>query len=192
MNDNDNMIQTYGAHTTPESVPYYVRPGQPAAVPSTQPFAAEVKDGVFALFTFVLGYIFCRWVLTAFYGWGAAVFTAAYLGSVLLYLLNKGVKPSKESWFWFTVTALTGLSYALWNDNGLIPLRNMFLFCSAVYWTMSAAAVQVAGRTSNFLFLDGLNAVCVIPFRNFINQYRALGALRGGREKDNKKSCLSF
>ncbi|NLA86671.1 MAG: DUF4173 domain-containing protein [Clostridiales bacterium] len=162
--------------------PENMMPGQ------TPPFAAEKLDSVFALFAFILGYFFCRWVLTAFYGWGAAAFTAVFLGSALFYFLKKGVRLSGESWFWFAVTLLTGLSFALWNDIGLIPLRNIFLFCAAVYWVISATAAQLGGRTGNYLFFDGLNAVCIIPFRNFINQYRALGALKSTRE--GRKSTL--
>ncbi|NLT15258.1 MAG: DUF4173 domain-containing protein [Clostridiales bacterium] len=183
----DDMLKPDEPSGQPEQQPAYPSVPAPHTLPSTPPFAAEVKDGVFALFAFILGYFFCRWVLTSFFGWGAAVFTAMYLSSVLFYLLKKGVRPTRESWFWFAVTALTGLSSALWNDMGLIPLRNMFLFCSAVYWMMTAASVQISGKTGNYLLLDGINAVCVIPFRNFINQYRALGALRGGRQKDRKK-----
>ena len=156
------------------------------AAPKTPAFAADIKDGIFALFTFILGYFFCRWVLTSFFGWGAAVFTVVYLGSVLLYLLKKGVRLSAESWFWFAVTALTGLSLALWNNIGLIPLRSMFLFCAAVYWVLSATSSQISGQTSNLLFLDGLNAVCVIPFRNYINQYRALSIFKRIRESRKK------
>ena len=157
-----------------------------APMPAVRSFKADVKDGIFALFAFILGYFFCRWVLTSFFGWGAAVFTGVYLGSALFYLLKKGVRLSGESWFWFAVTALTGLSFALWNNNGLIPLRSMFLFCAAVYWVLSATSTQISGQTSNFLFLDGLNAVCVTPFRNFLNQYRALAVFKGSRESRKK------
>ncbi len=185
MNDSPLIPENNEQSGHPETPPAYL----PAAYsPTVAPFKADITDGIFALFAFVLGYFFCRWVLTAAFGWGAAVFTVAYLGSVLFYLLKKGVRLSAESWFWLAVTLLTGLSFALWTDIGLIPLRNMFLFCAAVYWVISAASVQIGGRTSNLLFLDGLNAVCVIPFRNFINQYRAFGAFKGSRQTDKKRA----
>lgn len=167
--------------------PYYQSlPVQSA--PALAPFKGEITDAIFALFTFVLGYLTCRWFLSAFFGWGVALFTVLYLGATLFYLLKKGVRLSAESWFWFGVTLLTGLSFALWNNMGLIPLRNMFLFAAAVYWIMSASGTLVGGKTTNYLLLDSLNALFVIPFRNFINQYRALGAFRGNREKDGKKA----
>lgn len=150
-------------------------------------FKPDKKDSVFALLAFVLGYLFCRWVLTSGFGWVVAVFTTVYLGMVLIYLCVKGVRLPAESWFWFGVTLLTGISFALWDNIGLMGLRSLFLFCSAVYWVISATASQIKGCTGNLLLLDGVNAVFVIPFRNFPNQYRSLGALKSGTENRRKK-----
>jgi hypothetical protein len=187
---NENTGDVMNEHNeTPIPQAYYQQyPAQYPVPAKTPPFAAGRKDGVFALFAFILGYLFCRWVLVSIQGWGTAVFTTVYLISVLVYMIATGVKPRRESWFWFAVTLLAGWSFALWNDIGLLPLRNMFLFCAAVYWVLSASDTLVSGRTGNYLLLDGLNAVFVIPFRNFVNQYRALGALRSDRNKDKKKA----
>ena len=162
---------------------YYV----PAPKTGSEPFNADQKDALFAVFAFVLGYFFCRWVLGSTFGWGIAAFTAVYLGTVLLYLVKKGVRPGAASWFWFAVTLLTGLSFALWADIGLQPLRNLFLFAAAIYWVVSAASVQVSGKTGNYLFLDGLNVLFVIPFNNFLNQYQAFAWRKNGRKTDGKK-----
>lgn len=162
--------------------PYYAQ-----SVPVSVPFTADRIDGVFALVAFVLGYLFCRWVLGSFFGWGVAVFTAAFLTVVLIYLVKKGTELSKESWFWFGVTLITGVSFALWDNLGLMVLRSLFLFCAAVYWVVAATAVQIDGKTSNYLILDGINAVFIIPFRNFINQYRALAVFKSDKQKERKK-----
>ena len=179
MNENDGAL-------TPQ---YYQQLPAQSLPAKTPPFAAERKDGIFALLAFILGYLFCRWVLVSAQGWGTAVFTSAYLTTALVYLAIKGVRPRRESWFWFAVTLLTGWSFALWDNVGLLPLRNMFLFCAAVYWTLGATNTLLEGRTGNYLLLDGINAVFVIPFRNFVNQYRALGAL--GRGRPDKRRALS-
>jgi hypothetical protein len=178
--NNDNAL-------TPEPQPYYQQPGYipPAALPK---YAGDKKDAVFALFTYILGYLFCRWVLVAVQGWGTAVFTTVFLASVLAYLRVKSIRMTRASWFWFAVTLLTGWSFALWDDVGIMPLRNVFLFCAAVYWIAASTGVLIAGKTGNLLLLDGINSVLVIPFRNFINQYRAFGAFRSGVEKGRKKA----
>jgi hypothetical protein len=182
------MLPENGGTPVPQEgppVPYYSSAPKSA---EAEPFNADFKDVVFAVFAYILGYFFCRWVLAAAQGWGVAAFTAVYLASTLLYLLKKGVLPGAASWFWFAVALLTGLSFALWADIGQGPLRNLFLFCSAVYWVLSAASAQIAGKTGNLLFLDGLNALFVIPFGNFLNQYKAFSYLKGEKKLDAKKA----
>ncbi len=190
MNDSNDMPMRPENGETPvpqegPPVPYYSAAPKAA---DAAPFQADLKDVLFAVFAYILGYLFCRWVLVSTFGWGVAAFTAVWLASALLYLLRKGVRPGAASWFWFAVTLLTGLSFALWADIGLGPLRNLFLFCSAVYWVLSAACAQVSGKTGNYLFLDGLNAVFVIPFGNFLNQYKAFSCLKGEKRRDAKKA----
>ncbi len=188
MNDNNTPINPgNGGVPLPadgQPIPFYA----PVQKTETAPFNADIKDVVLAVFAFILGYFFCRWVFVSTQGWGIAVFTAVYLGAVLFYLIKKGVRPGAASWFWFAVTLLTGLSFVLWANIGLGPLRNLFLFCSAVYWVISASSVQVAGKTSNYLFLDALNAVFVIPFCNFLNQYKAFSWHKGEKKRDAKKA----
>lgn len=176
------MNEEAGSVLTPVPYPY------PEPKAKKAPFQAELKDGVFALAAFVLGYLFCRWVLSATQGWGTASFTVLYLGAVLFYLLKKGVRPETPSWFWFGVTLLTGVSFALWGDSGVTPLRGLFLFCCAVYWVTSVSGVLPDGKTGDSLPLDGINAVFVLPLRNFANQYRGLGAFRIKREGGRKKA----
>ncbi len=158
----------------------------PPQLPEQTSFQPERWDIVFSLFSFLLGYLFLRWVFFSWQGWGVAVFTLLYCGSAVFYLRKKGVKLSLEGRFWFLVTALTGLSYALWSGNGLAPFRGIFLFCTAVYSIIAAAGVQILGKTGNLLFLDGLNALFAIPFRNFLMQFRCLAALPKERGKGKK------
>ncbi len=152
-------------------------------------FQPDSKDAVFALFAFALGYLFSRWVWGTWQGWGVAVFTTLYLASVSVYLMKKGARFDKAAWFWLAVTGLTGLSFALWTENELAFYRALFLFCSAVYWVLSATKRQIAGRTGDRLFLDGVNAALVIPFRNFGNQYKSV-ALFGRKEKSAQKKVF--
>lgn len=149
-------------------------------------FSAGPIDGAMALFAFILGYLFWRWVAFSAAGWGIAAYTVLYLTSVLTYLRFKGSRISRESWFWFSVTLVTGISFALWDANSLAPLKTMFLFLAAVYWVMSATSTQLFGRTGDYLLFDGVNAVLIVPFANFVNQFQALsGLLRArGRRAD--------
>lgn len=148
---------------------------------SKEPFAPDRSDVIFALLAFGLGFFFVRWVLLANGGWGVTLFTLGYGAVVLVYLFNKGVAITREGWFWLAIMVLTGLSYSLWTGCGLEPWRGLLLFCSAVYWVVSAAGVALRGETSDWIILDGLNGLLGIPFRNFSCQYRSLAYL--GRNK---------
>jgi len=165
----------------------------PKAVPLQEvkePFRADPVDAAFALFAFVLGFFFARWVLPYWQGWGVTVFTLGYCGSVVVYLWRKGQRFSRASWFWLGVVILTGLSFSLWNNYSLEPWRNLLLFCSAVYWVISATNVLALGKTSNWLVLDGLNALFGIPFKNFGTQYKSLALYN--KSKDGGKQLLSI
>jgi len=168
----------------------YPFPYEPKKKPEKEEFRADGGDMAFALFAFVIGYLFVRWLLFSWRGWGTALFTVVYCGGAAIYLLKKGVKIPREGWFWLAVTVLTGLTYALWTGNGLEPYRGLFLFCTAVYSVIAAAGVQILGKTGNWLFLDGINAVFVIPFRNFGAQYKCLAGFRKNKEKG--KTFLSI
>lgn len=146
-----------------------------------EPFEADRKDGIFALFAFVLGFYFARWVLFSWQGWGVALFTLGYCGAVTLYLLKKGVHIPRAGWFWLAVVVLTGISFSLWKNNGLEPWPSLLLFCSAVYWIICATGLPILGKTSNWIALDGINGMFVIPFQNFGCQYKSLAFL--GRDK---------
>ncbi len=145
--------------------------------PGTGPFQPDRLDAILALAAFILGFFFVRWVLAGWQGWGVGLFTMMYCSAVTIYLLKRGVNIPREGWFWLAVIVLTGLSYALWADIGLEPWRSLLLFGSAVYWIPMATGLPILGRTSSLFWLDGINALWVIPFRNFGCQYKSLAYL---------------
>ena len=147
-------------------------------------FKPDVYDFLFALFAFVLGYMFSRWVLFAWQGWGVAVFTTAYLLTVSGYLMKKDhFTGNGAAWFWMFVTWATGASYALWGNAGFNGYRSLLLFSSAVYFVITASGRTIMGKTGNFLLLDGLNAVFLIPLRNLFNQYVSFSLLAKGEKR---------
>lgn len=146
-----------------------------------EPFAADKADAVFALVAFALGFFFMRWVFFSWRGWGVSLFTIAYCGTVSLYLRQKRILMTRAGWFWLTILLLTGVSYSLWQANGLQAWRDLFLFLTAIYWVLSATGMSMTGVTSDWLPLDGLHGLVAIPLRNFGIQYQSLATLRKHR-----------
>ncbi|KJS80715.1 MAG: hypothetical protein JM58_18395 [Peptococcaceae bacterium BICA1-8] len=161
--------------------------GAPLQRPAKELFEADRKDGIFALFAFILGFYFARWVLFSWQGWGVTLFTLGYCGAVTLYLQKKGVHIPRASWFWLTAVVLTGISFALWTNNGLEPWRSLFLFCSAVYWVICATGLPILGKTSNWIGLDVFNGLFVIPFGNFGCQYKSLAFLGNNKKAEGRQ-----
>ena len=139
-------------------------------------FEADQKDSIFALLTFVLGFLFSRWVMFSWQGWGVTVFTISYCVAITMYLMKKGVCMTRSGFFWLTSVVLIGISYSLYANNGLEPWRSLFLFCAAVYYVICATGQLILRNTSNWLFLDGINGLFVIPFKNFGCQYKSLAS----------------
>lgn len=156
-------------------------PETPVLQKGKTPFVPDRRDSYFALFAFVLGFFFAHWVLFSWQGWGVTLFTLVFCGSVTLYLLKKGVHISKPGWFWLAVVVLLGVSFGLWSNNGLAPWHGLLLFGSALYWILSATGLLIMGQTSNFIILDGYNALLGIPFSNFGCQYKSLAPLGTNR-----------
>ena len=151
-------------------------------------FKPDIYDFIFAIAAFALGYLFSRWVLFSWEGWGVFLFTTLYLLSATAYLMRRNAfSASIETWFWLVITWLTGVSYALWQNEGFAVIRGVFLFCSAAYYILVASGRLSMGKTSNFLPLDGINAVIILPFINFLNQYLSFTVLK---RKDGKRSKL--
>jgi hypothetical protein len=165
--------------------------GEQALKKRKAPFAADRWDSYFALFAFVLGFLYARWVLFAWQGWGVTLFTLLFCGSVLLYLQKKGVRLPKAGWLWLAVVLLLGLSFSLWSNNGLVLWPGLLLFCSAVYWILCANGLLMQGKTGDLLLLDGYNALIVIPFGNFGCQYRGL-ALLGSNKLNRGRHIFSI
>ena len=152
-------------------------------------FAPDIYDFYFALFAFILGYLYSRWILFAWTGWGVALFTVLYLIVITTYFMVKDKFVNDRTvWFWFAVTMIVGSSYALFDNPGFSFVRALFLFCSAVYYVMKATGRTILGRTGNYLLIDGINSVIIIPLRNFINQYISLSV---PGKKDKRSRSLS-
>ena len=178
-----NMAQPGGLQQRPAAQPYNAYRPLVAPKPENM-FKPDVTDLLFALATFVIGYLFSRWVFFRWQGWGVTVFTTAYLLTATAYLARKGAFISSvATWFWLAVTWLTGASYTLWSNSGFAAIKALFLFCSATYYVITASGSTLMGNTGNYLIADGFRTVVLIPFRNFFNQYVSFSVLAKGDKR---------
>ena len=133
-------------------------------------------DAAFACGFLAVGWLF--WELQLWSGWrwfgnagtGTALFTALFAGAVLAYVYLAKLRPPRESWFWLAVLLCLGLGYALPYGGGLLgAVHYGALLFTAGYWTLSATGrLLKSGKTSNWLPLDVLNVLFVLPWGNFM------------------------
>ena len=158
------------------------------------PVNADGKDRIFAVIYFLVGYLFV-YVFTEFWNFerNLALFTVFYAVIVLLYLWQKGVRPSTESYFWLAIMLSLGLPYGFWS---VFPfLQVIGLIFVAAYWTLSVSGhLLIRGRTSQYVFFDWWNSIAVVPFCNFTCQFRVLfeNNKQDGEEERKDNQFLSI
>lgn len=152
------------------------------SVAEGKPFLPDRIDAYLACACFVLGFLFIRWVFLSWAGWGVSLFTALYICTVMLYRHYKGKKITGEAWVWLAVLVALGLSFSLWQGNGVFSLRALLLLGTALYWVQLATNMTLCDGTSDWLPLDLLRGIFSVPLKNLGAQSRSLVVLgRQGR-----------
>ena len=169
--------------------PGYYYPFAPPIMPKpAQPFSATRADAVFAVVCFALGYLFMNLVFFHMEGWGVTLFTVIYMAAVVLYAVVKKTLIPKSSWFWAAILLLTGLGfYLLPNTQYLAAWRILLLFGAAAYWPAALFKGQIEGKTGNFLPMDMINLLFIVPYRNFINIYTGMKGFRSENKEQQGK-----
>lgn len=147
----------------------------------------EPIDQIFAVIYLLVGYGFIYTFSSVHFEWNIALFTIFYAAIVLIYLREKNIKPSKESWFWLAVLLAIGIPYAFWSVLYLFQI--LALMTIAAYWTLSVSGrLLEEKKTSKWVFFDEWNALAIVPFCNFLCQAHVLLGNSQEENKSEKKS----
>lgn len=145
----------------------------PAVLPPAVPYPTSRAETIFALYCLVLGYIFLRWGLF-FTAWPTTLFCWMFAAGVLGYAKAKGVQPAASSWYWLAIYLSAGTTYVFWQPGSLYFAQAMLIFFCAVYWVASLFGGLIQNKTSNFMPLDFINILLIVPFSNYGFLPRAL------------------
>ncbi len=181
-------------YTGPTFQTYYPYMYEPVARKPKEPYSAKKEDGWFALGSMLLGFLFIRWLLISFdwNGLGTGIFTMLFGAIVLVYAKAKRMELSKESWFWFALLQATGITYFIWPLDYLEFYRAIFLFGSAVYWCAALFGTLLENKTSNYIFIDIINSLFVIPFRNFALYFKSVKVFSSPKESHEKSKTWLY
>ena len=144
-------------------------------------------DRIFCGLYLLLGYGFIWMFTDSTSAWCLPVYTVFYAAVVLLYARTLGIRPVKESWFWFVILLILGISQEI--DNGMMVGRFLALLLVAAYWTFAVSGRLLdQGRTSGWILFDGWNALGMVPFTNMDALIRVLFHQKSGDGEQDKTS----
>lgn len=144
-------------------------------------------DRIFCGLYLLLGYGFIWMFTNSTSAWCLPVYTVFYAAVVLLYARTLGIRPVKESWFWFVILLILGISQEI--DNGMMVGRFLALLLVAAYWTFAVSGRLLdQGRTSGWILFDGWNALGMVPFTNMDALIRVLFHQKSGDGEQDKTS----
>ncbi len=139
-------------------------------------FAVRNGEGSFAVLSFPIAYL---------YIWGfwngrsitssiviVAVFTVLFLAAGEIWNRHRQASAESRIWLGGTVLLLVAIVFApgrVWEGREFL-----FLHAFAIYWLMARSGLLARGSTSCFVWYDALNAVLLIPLRNFTLRVKIL------------------
>lgn len=140
------------------------------------PYPDQPADRRMAAAMFVLAYLMVDLIgifsSSYYYGLRTTVFAVCYSIFIVAYAKMKQHKISREGFIWLAVILVNGLSYTLVYNKSLQWFSFLFLKLSMLYAPIIIFGVGAKRGTSNFLLLDGLNMLFLIPYQNIRAQWK--------------------
>ncbi len=176
----------FPAETPPPSVAAEpLPPAKPAVQP--QPFTRTELIG--ALLSYIAAYCYILMLATDHSVPEWPILPVAAFIVTLTMVLNRGSKPSPESWFWlgcFAVSVICVVFHTghVWKEYQAVLFVHLF----AVWWILSRSGVLIESSCFDYLPSNVLTGFAILPFGNFILRFRTLaGCARQFRQKRGKR-----
>lgn len=147
-------------------------------------YVYTVFDGVMSIASFILGFLFVKWVMTPGSGAGAFVFTILLIAASLVYLKANGIRVTPVSAAFIAVTLIFSSVFLISSNDFIKGLTAAYVVFSSPYWFFSTCAN--AGRGEKFIndifAPQMLKAVFAAPFAAFGKIFGALSVFfkKGG------------
>lgn len=150
-------------------------------------FSASTEEKIAAFLMLIAAYIYTylfkddNWKLLL------GVFFSLYV--IICELVNRKIGPSAESLVIFGCFSATFLSIELGFLSVWDEYQFLFLHVFAVWWALCRSCALLGGRNGHLVALDAVNGFFVIPFKNFILQFRCIVSAFTEREGGEKRSA---
>ena len=142
-----------------------------------------LKDKLFALLCFVLGYFCAAWCLLSGYGIGVTAASLAVLLAEVVYLLLSGKKIGAANIFALIAAGVLSCGFLFTSSPWVLCFNYIAVYVGVAYLYYCCAGNSTDGLFGQNLFFDLIKSMFVIPFSGFINIWLALF----GRQRDAEK-----
>ena len=116
------------------------------------------------------------------------LFVLGYILFNELVVRGSGKKPVKETYFWYSVMAVTAVT----SVTGISDPVSMFaLHLCAWYVAVLSCGILYEGKTGSFMLADLFNASILKPFTGFGNIFRDITQIRKNRKTDKSSSSIT-
>ena len=157
------------------------------------PFRPNTSEIKLSLLTLLLGFLFIRWVFFAFKGVGVFLFSLLFSIIAISTLRKEESFDVKSAQAWFGFTIALGMSYATFDNAMLLPFKNIILIFTAAYAVLASSGNRVKNELGNWLVIDLIYALGIMPFSNFSLEFKAIYAMRTkGQGEYNRMTSIAM
>lgn len=152
----------------------------------------EIKpyDGAFAWITFILGYLFVKFVFYNIDGFVTTAVCIAMFVCGVLYVIKCGKKPTASQWVLGAVICCFSFVFSFTANRLMHDLCFLFLI-AAQFWWVQAVCIN-ARFVTKFFWFDLWRTVFVQPFRDFSGFFRAaFASVKNGKSSATVKAVIA-
>jgi preprotein translocase subunit SecG len=171
--------------------PYQYNTAPPVNTPQKEEPKIEKRDFIFAILSFVVGYLLCEFILFGGFGFGVPAFFIVFYTVALLYLRHKKGVFNKRNLISLIPVAVILICFALFDNE---VLRGFNLLALWLFAALNFIAIAVDENSPLFFSdtaFDILKTTFFLPFHNLDKGVRALGK-RGTKGTNLLKILLTL
>lgn len=122
------------------------------------------SDIVISIISFILGYLFIKWIFTTSLGLGACAFTIILIGVSIFYLFAKKVKITLPSMIFISITAIFSSVFVLSANHFIKGLVMIYVIFSSVYWFYYTCNKHDESIINDMFIFYFIKSILIMPF----------------------------
>lgn len=170
-------------------------PSSPAIPEKSQKYTPTKTDGIFAIFCYILSYLYVVWVFPFEPALSTALFILFFIIFGIFYGKTCGFRQTKTAIPYLILLLLAAIRFIIFDND--FPAALLFLFVSlmAVYWVCVFSRKRIClqqaeqkDNISSLLIWDLCNQLFLVAFVHFGSGFESLRSLFGKR--NNSKTLV--